>query len=125
MLYNTKVVGNRKVWTPQTANTHDGVDAAASGAISHGQESWLQTSVVGPGTLTFWWKVSSESSFDYLEFYINGTRQNGRIAGEVDWQQQIFTIPAGTATLRWRYMKDGSDTYGQDRGWLDQVTFTP
>jgi hypothetical protein len=34
-------------------------------------------------------------------------------------------LPVGTHTLRWRYSKDGSVAAGSDRGWLDQVAFTP
>jgi hypothetical protein len=49
-----------------------------------------------------------------------------RIAGEVDWQQQSYTLGTGTQVLRWRYMKDPeccSD--GLDAGWVDQVSFAP
>ena len=121
----TWVTGGTSPWIVQFSETHDGIAAAASGVITNSQESWVETTVTGPGTLNFWWKVSSELGFDYLEFYINGVLQTGRISGEVNWQQKIFNLPAGTQTLRWRYQKDGSVSNGQDRGWLDQVTFTP
>lgn len=116
--------GGNAPWTAQTSVTHDGTDAAQSGAISHTQETWLQTSVVGPGPLSFWWKVSSESGCDYLEFYTNSVRVT-RISGEVAWQQVNCTLGAGTHTLRWLYMKDSSVSSGQDRGWVDQVSFAP
>jgi hypothetical protein len=112
-------------WTAQTAVTHDGVDAAQSGTILNNQETWVETSVIGPGWLSFWWKVSSESRYDYLEFYINGSRQATRISGEVDWQVQNYTLAAGAQVLRWTYIKDNFDSSGQDRGWVDQVNFTP
>ena len=83
----------------------------------------METTVTGPGSLSFWWKVSSESGFDYLEFYINGVLQAGHISGDVDWQQKSFDFGAGVQTLRWRYSKDGSTSSGQDRGWVDMVTF--
>ena len=112
-------------WFAQTSETHDGVDAAQSGAITDSQFSWLDSSVVGPGILTFWWKVSSEQDYDFLEFYVDGVRQPGSISGEVDWQKRTNNLPAGSHTLRWRYVKDISDTFGQDAGWLDEVHFTP
>jgi hypothetical protein len=31
----------------------------------------------------------------------------------------------GTQVLRWRYTKDSSGSSGQDRGWVDQVSFAP
>ena len=117
--------GGNSAWFAQTAVTHDGVGAAQSGAITDSQESWLETSVVGPGTLTFWWKVSSEPDYDFLELYLDGVLQPGAISGEVPWEQQACDIPAGPHTLRWRYSKDISDSVGQDAAWLDEVNFTP
>jgi len=117
--------GGNSAWFAQTAETHDGVDAAQSGAITDNQESWLATSVVGPGTLTYWWKVSSEPDYDFLEFYLDGVLQPGAISGEVPWQQQTHDIPTGAHTFRWRYAKDVSDSAGQDAAWLDEVNFTP
>ena len=84
----------------------------------------METTVTGPGPLAFWWKISSESGYDYLEFCVNGVRQATRIAGEVDWQVQNYTLATGAQVLRWRYTKDGSASSGQDRGWVDQVSFT-
>ncbi|MCX6874730.1 MAG: cadherin-like beta sandwich domain-containing protein, partial [Verrucomicrobia bacterium] len=115
--------GGDAAWFAQSTTTHDGVDAARSGTISASQESWMQTTVTGPGTLTYWWKVSSESGYDYLEFYLDGVLQSGRISGEVEWQQCSRIIPDGSHPLQWRYMKDGSLNRGQDAGWVDQVDF--
>jgi hypothetical protein len=118
--------GGAAPWFGQTANSHDGVDAGQSGRISDNQDTWLQTTVTaGPGTLTFWWKVSSELAYDYLEFYLDDVLQNGRISGEVDWTQQTYNLTAGSHTLRWRYSKDQAVSAGQDRAWVDQVAFVP
>ena len=83
----------------------------------------MQTTVAGPGTLSFWWKVSSEASYDYLEFWIDGVLTN-RISGEVDWQQQNFDLASSAHVLRWRYMKDEVVTAGSDRGWVDLVAWS-
>jgi alpha-tubulin suppressor-like RCC1 family protein len=117
--------GGSAPWFGQTLQTHDGEDAAQSGGISHDQQSWLEQAVTGPGTLSYWWKVSSEVDYDFLEFRIDGVLQSGRISGEVSWQRREFRIPAGTHTLRWLYVKDPSDSAGADAGWLDQVAFVP
>ncbi|MBI4663004.1 MAG: immunoglobulin domain-containing protein [Verrucomicrobia bacterium] len=103
--------------------THDGEDAAESGDLSHSQDSWIETSVVGPGFLSFWWKVSSQRNADALRFSIGGTELN-RISGAVDWQQRRVSIPPGCQTIRWTYVKDGETDEGEDRGWLDEVAFT-
>ena len=102
--------------------THDGASAAQSGLITDSQSSTLQTTVVGAGTGTFWWRVSSEQWFDYLSFYIDGVMQ-ASISGDSGWQQQAFAVANGSHTLKWTYAKDPSVSVGADAGWLDQVTF--
>jgi predicted outer membrane repeat protein len=119
----TFTTGGAEPWFGQTSTYHYDGDAAQSGAITDAQDSWLQTSVGGAGTITFWWKVSSEGYCDKLEFWINGTRQY-YISGNQDWQQKTSTI-TGAATLKWRYQKDYSISSGSDCGWLDYVVFTP
>jgi hypothetical protein len=77
----------------------------------------------GGGIVTFLWKVSSETNYDWLEFYIDGVRKD-RISGEVDWQQKIYVLDAGTRTLRWRYKKDSCWSFGSDCGWVDDIVIT-
>jgi uncharacterized delta-60 repeat protein len=108
-------------WIAQARITHDQVDAAESAPLLDNQEAWLETTLYGPGTLTFWWKVSSETGYDFLQFYVDGLLQDS-ISGEVDWQQKTFAL-SSSHTVRWRYVKDGSLSAGQDRGWLDEVHF--
>lgn len=118
--------GNTNItrWNAQTNVTHDGSLAAQSGAIFNNQESWLETTVSGVTNISFWWKVSSDDGFDFLEFYRDTTMVE-RITGEIGWQQKSFALTPNTHTLRWRYFKDDVITAGSDRGWLDQVTFSP
>ncbi len=119
----TFTTGGSAAWYGQKGISIIGGDAAQSGAIADGQESYLETSVSGPGALSFYWKVSSEFGWDYLEFYVDGVLQDGRITGEVDWAQQSYQIPAGAHTLRWRYVKDLSTAAGSDAGWVDGVAY--
>lgn len=117
--------GTNTPWHAQSGVTQDGNGALQSGGTADNFSSIMETSVTGAGELRFWWKVSSESSYDYLEFYVNGTLQPGRISGEVDWQLITHTLPTGTHTLRWRYVKDGSERNGADAGWVDGLAWTP
>jgi hypothetical protein len=116
----TFTTGGGANWFCETTTTYNGGDAAQSGAITHNQESWMQTTVSGPGTLRFYWKVSSEGNYDFLEFYIDGVLQH-QITGAVDWVQKSYTISSGSHTLKWRYMKDVSNSLGNDCGWVDKV----
>lgn len=116
--------GGNAAWSGQSSVTHDGTDAAQSGVIGNSQSSWFETTMTGPGTLSFWWKVSSESGYDYLKLLIDGVVQDGGISGEVDWQQKSCTLVEGTHTVRWEYSKDGLVASGSDRAWVDQVSFS-
>ena len=108
-------------WFSQTNIALFDGDATQSGYIADGQRSWMQTTIPGPGTLSFYWKVSSEANYDFLEFYIDGVRQN-RISGMVDWHQMIYTISdSGPHTLEWQYQKDGEVSNGSDIGRVDLV----
>lgn len=115
--------GGDALWFGQTQVTYDGVSAAQSGAIGDNQQSTLAAFVEGPGTLTFWWKVSSDY-YDMLRFYV-GDEERDVISSETDWSQRTVYLGAGPQTLRWVYAKNESASLGQDAGWLDQVSFTP
>jgi RHS repeat-associated protein len=80
--------------------------------------------VEGEGTLTFWWKVSSQNNKDWLEFRLDDALED-RISGNAHWQQESYAITgAGPHTLRWRYVKDASKSGGSDCGWVDYVQWT-
>ena len=116
-------------WFGQNFVSPDGLLALQSGALRDGEESTLETTLTGSGTLSFWWKLSSEPQHDWLEFYLDSVLQTIRISGEVDWQQQSITLPSGPHRLGWRYFKDPNpDTsLGLDAGWLAQIklNFSP
>jgi hypothetical protein len=101
----------------------DGVDAAQSGSIDDNEESWLETTVTGPGWLGFWWQTSCEPGYDFLQFSVDGVEQAANW-GEIDWQQIIHFIPSGSHIARWAYIKDESVSEGSDAGWLDGVAFS-
>ncbi|MBI2927874.1 MAG: immunoglobulin domain-containing protein [Verrucomicrobia bacterium] len=110
-------------WLGQNLVSHDGIDAGRSGLLEDFGQSELEASVIGPGTLTFWWKVSSERS-DRLTFFLDDSDQELEISGEVDWEQRTVAIPAGVHTLNWWYSKDSSVLEGEDAGWVDEAVFT-
>jgi len=116
----TWTTGGNANWFGQTAISYYGGDAAQSGDISNDESTWVQATVSGPATLSFYWKVSSEPSYDCLRFYINGTEQTS-ISGTVDWQQKSYSIPSGSNTIKWAYTKDVSVSSGSDAGWVDKV----
>ncbi len=120
------MTGGDGIWQADTATSHDLASAARSGSIGHGQNSWLQTTVTGPGTISFWWGVSSESGYDFFKFFVDGQEQPDSISGEMNWQSRSYALPsAGQHTLLWVYDKDADGSGGADCAWLDEVTWTP
>lgn len=115
--------GGSANWFNQTAVFFYGEDAAQSGDITDQQSTFIKAKVMGPGNLSFYWKVSSEVDYDFLSFYIDDVLQN-KISGQVDWQQRVYSITSGEHTLKWTYSKDESFSYYSDCGWLDKVEFT-
>jgi hypothetical protein len=109
-------------WFPELVTTHDGTAAAHSGDLGDNQASTLATTVTGPGSLAYWWQVSSEYA-DPLIFLVDGV-ERARISGEVGWTNPTFNVTNGTHTLTWRYQKDSSRAVGADAGWVDQVSYT-
>jgi hypothetical protein len=109
-------------WRRQTAVSHDGIDAVASGAIGDGQTSVLRTSVTGPGLLTFWWRVSSQYYYDWLKLSLDA-QEIAHISGEIAWQKFSLNVPPGLHSVEWTYTKDKAGISGQDTAWLDQVSY--
>ena len=110
-------------WKHQSLVTHDGVDAAVSEAIGDDETATFETTVTGPGTLSFHWKVDSEQFADYLSVDIPSASEYEEISGDVGWDEVVLTIPAGQHTVTWAYSKDSSASEGADRGWVDEVRF--
>ena len=117
--------GGDAVWTAVTAEASDGIDAVQSGAILESHQTFLDTTVMGPGMLRFDWKVSSESGGDYLQFWVNGARAISSLTGEKDWTSVEYWLDAREHRIQWRYFTNASGIEGQDRGWIDQLSFAP
>ncbi len=113
-------------WTVTNAQAQSGTYSARSGAISDSQTTSLSyTATYGAaGAVSFWRRVSSESSYDYLEFYVDGVRQDRWAGSLTTWTRQSYAVGAGTHVLEWRYLKDGSLSSGDDAGFIDEVIAT-
>ena len=109
-------------WSTQSTTTHDGVSAAQSSTLnSSSQSSTIQTTVTGPGTLTFWWFTPS---YDNQLSFIIGTTNRSSIIGSPNWQEQTFYFGPGSHTLKWTYSQLSPFIGSGLRGYLDQVTYT-
>jgi hypothetical protein len=114
---------NNAPWFPEGSTTHDGIAAAQENASNNGQVSVLQTSVAGPGIISFWWRVNNQSSpyLTSLAFLINGVTQTN-ITTPNGWQQVIYYCGTNSQLLKWAYTNINSAGLGNG-GWVDQVSF--
>ena len=99
-------------------------NVAQSGMITNARPTWVETTLTGPGTLTFSWAVSSKERWNFLSVYVDGVRQLGSISGECDWGPRQIVLSAGTHTVRWSYVKNDEESAGMDAGGLDQLAWT-
>ncbi|MFZ4765885.1 MAG: S8 family serine peptidase, partial [Roseimicrobium sp.] len=112
--------GGNVPWVVPATDTHDGSDAAESGDIGDNQQSWLETTITGPAFVTFWFRLSSESGYDFFRFSIDD-EELWYSDGTHAWRRLGFYVPEGTHKARWNYTKDDLYSSGFDRLWLDQV----
>ena len=110
----------------------DGLPPAAGGGTV---EATLRATVVGAGTLSFWWKTSCEEMdeeygdwFDYAAFSVDGA-ETAKIAGESGWRKVECAVEgAGEHGLVWAFVRDDYDEDGADWEnalWVDGVEWTP
>lgn len=112
--------GNKEFFIDNT-NSYDGDFSLASGTISHNQHSSVQIEKsVYTGSLSFYMKVSSESGYDFVYFYIDG-EEIGKWSGEINWKEYVFNVEEGDHVFEWKYVKDGYESQGADRIWIDNV----
>ena len=111
-------------WSEVGGVSYEGFSARRSGDINDSQNSCSQTTLTGPGNLTFYWKVSSEESFDYLKLHMDGVEER-KISGEQNWEKVQLSIPQGEHVIGWIYEKDSSISSGMDAGWIDGIEFLP
>ena len=88
--------------------------------VPAGKKSTLNSAVVGPGTLSFWWKRAGSASAD-IDFLIDAKYQT--FCPGSDWSQKTINVAAGIHTLQWTLMNYGA--VGSESGWVDRVVYTP
>lgn len=122
--YDWQLSGNQP-WIIST-DAVNGTYSAQSGEINDSQSSSMQVelNVLMTGEMTFYYKVSSESNYDKLTFYIDGNKMDD-FSGSIEWTQASYTVTAGEHVFEWRYSKDSSVSSGSDCAWIDDIEFPP
>jgi RHS repeat-associated protein len=114
LAYTTGGAGN---WAPDLGGYY-GYDSARSPELALGQESWLQTTVEGEGTFSFWAMISQAGVGNELKFYVGDTLRYGCESEE--WEQFSWEVTGtGTHTLKWVYQRNSQNYAGA--GYVDCV----
>ncbi len=113
-------------WAITTENPYEGAYCLKSGAIGNQQHSDLLITgtVLNEDSLSFYYKVSSEQDYDFLQFYVDAVKK-GEWSGEQGWLRAVYLVSPGVHTFKWIYAKDYSQTNGSDRAWVDFIAFPP
>ena len=110
-------------WIVTSDESYSGTSSARAGSISGSETTTLSLTIdCVSGDVSFYYKVSSESRFDQLEFYVDGVRE-GQWSGQEDWTRVSFPVTAGERIFEWTYVKDGSVSEGHDTAWIDDIVF--
>ncbi|MCB9603444.1 MAG: hypothetical protein H6721_21490 [Sandaracinus sp.] len=118
--------GGSSGWVLTSGDRNSGTWSAQSGSIGNSQTSTLTTTIVAPVAtgLGFHSRTSTESNYDWLEIWVDGTRID-RWSGTTGWTERVVALSAGSHTVEWRYAKDVSGTGGLDTVWIDDVRLRP
>ena len=112
---------------PFTGVIKDGRAAAVSGNAGRDSSSSsvaLTLEMQAGETLSFDYRVSSESGYDKFTFSVNNSQKFEK-SGEQGWQNYTFTASsAGSYSFIWKYEKDYSVASGSDCAWLDEVVWS-
>ena len=112
-------------WAVTNQEAYSGDYSVRSGSITHNQSSSMSITQETQATeIIFYRKISSESNYDKLHFYIND-EDMGEWSGIKRWGEERFIVPQGTHTFKWSYIKDHSVHFGEDCAWVDEINILP
>jgi len=113
-------------WIISNTEPYEGIYCAKSGVISDGQNSILSITlnVLSNDSISFYRKVSSEATYDFLQFYIDSEIKE-QWSGDMNWERANYPISAGIHTLKWIYTKDVGTSTGSDCAWIDYIVLPP
>ena len=110
-------------WRIVSENPYEGQYCVKSGSIGNNASTTLiLTHEAGSNdTISFYYKVSSESGWDKLHFYIDNQEKNDW-SGTIGWTKASYPVSAGRHNYKWSYTKDSSQSSGSDCAWIDFVS---
>ncbi|MBO4563146.1 MAG: hypothetical protein J5772_05995 [Clostridia bacterium] len=103
-------------------------DAASSsnwGEANSQSDLLLELPMNAGETLTFKYRASSESNYDFLRFYVDGTQMFQQSGNNTNWTTYTFTATSTkTYVFKWSYQKDYSADTNDDCGYVKEVVYS-
>ncbi len=135
-----KLKTDKATWQVETSTgasddktAYEGRFSFGSAKIGTNQTAAIETTinVTQAGQLSFARRVSSNPEHGVLNFEISGKQKNGtwkklvtdKWSGEVPWELKNYNLSVGQFKLRWTYAKDGAEAKGEDKAWIDAVSY--
>ncbi len=121
--FNWVASGNAD-WFATPENSLEGEYNLQSGDIGNSESLslGLDVDVVVAGNISFFKAVSSEESYDFLKFYIDGNLMDSW-SGNIEWGQETYPLTTGEHYIKWEYSKDAAVSSGNDCVYLDNIVF--
>lgn len=76
------------------------------------------------GTISFRYRISSESGYDKGYFEVDGSAKINGISGNGSWTSCTYDVTAGSHTFKWYYSKDSSVDKNDDVFYIDDIVIT-
>ena len=115
--------GGAASWIPLGEVSYDGQDSVKSGEVTGDDVSTLSTSVNGPGTLSWWWRLDMTDCAGVDVFVDEMLVKSLDCAS--DWVAASIDIAgSGEHTVRFEFWNAGTEATISDCAYLDQVSWT-
>ena len=111
-------------WRFDSEDPYDGqycVKSGGAGVSNVTSNLTLSHDAGANDTISFYYKVSSEASYDKLHFFVDG-QEKGNWSGNVSWTKASYPVTEGRHIYKWSYTKDGSVNNGSDCAWIDFIS---
>ena len=112
-------------WSITTTNPYEGtycMKSGGAGVANVTSNMTVTVNIPADGEMSFFGKISCESSYDKGHFLIDGMEM-GTYTGSGSWGERTFPITAGDHIFQWRYTKDSSVNSYDDCFYVDNITF--
>lgn len=112
-------------WYVSNTFTYNSHNTLRSGIITNSQSTEIifTFTLVTSGTIALEHIVSSESGYDKLTIYVDDVSVDVS-SGSPSWTQYTKTLDAGQHTVKLKYSKDSSGSYGEDAAGVGYIDIT-